>query len=246
MIDLSLFQNPQKDIYTLRKWNWDYLEAQAFQIECLEFVSQNPHISIFLICSHPNCFTIGRGLQKLKENAGFHLIDFDNSTKLAYPLHQIKRGGGLTFHYSGQLVFYPIINLNYHKLVVHDFMLKILEITKALLERRFGLYGLTIKKDLFGLWFENEINKLKIASIGLALSRFTTYHGMALNFFEDQTMFEALLDIFPCGLPGSIYSDVETLVRTNFSNGNREEFANDFMEIVINSFSERPIEISIR
>lgn len=230
MIDLSLFDNPLKDIFILKKWNWDYLEAEKFQLECVDFVYKNPHIVILIMCSHPHCFTLGRGLQKIKETTNIELIDFDEQSKVPFPLHQIKRGGGLTFHYPGQIVFYPILNLTSQKLAVYDLMLKIMEITKKLLEVHYNFTSLEIRRDLLGLWFENDFAKTKIASIGLAVSRFNTYHGLALNFFSDEQMFKALKTLHPCGLPGDLYRDIELLFDKAITQEDREHFADEFIE----------------
>ena len=236
MIDLNQFENPQKNIYVLKKWDWNYLEAEAFQLACVDFVNSNPHISLFIFCSHSNCFTIGRGLQKLKENTGVNLVDFDENSHLAFPLHQIKRGGGLTFHYPGQFVFYPIIYLTYHKLAVHDFMTKILEVAISVLEEQFKIKNLVIRHDLLGLWFENIF---KIASMGLAISRFNTYHGMALNFFQDQNMFQALQDLYPCGLSGKTYLSLESIISQKLSANDREIFFNNFLNTIVEKYSKR-------
>lgn len=230
MIDLTLLENPFENVYVFKKWNWDYLEAQAFQLECLDHVHKNPHVTILIICSHPHCFTVGRGLQKIKSEVGVELIDFKKDTHLPYPIHTIKRGGGLTFHYPGQFVFYPILNLTKNKLAVYDVMLKIMGITKEIIQKQFSFQGLSIKKDLLGLWFENEFSKAKIASIGLAVTRFNTYHGLALNFFSDKEMFDCLKSIHPCGLPGNLYRDLEILLCREISIDQREIFCQNFME----------------
>lgn len=239
MLDLSLFENPAKNIFILKKWSWDYIEAERLQLASVEYVSQNPHVSIFIMCSHNSCFTIGRGLQKIKENLGIELVDFDKNIELPYPIHQIKRGGGLTFHYPGQFVFYPIINLTFHKIAVHDFMISIMEMTRKLLENYFLLHNLKIRTDLLGLWFEERdgIAK-KIASIGLATSKFNTYHGMALNFFNDKEMLKFLVNLYPCGIPGDTYVDVESIGQKVITNHDREMFTDLFKKLLIDKFNE--------
>jgi lipoate-protein ligase B len=234
MLDLSLLDNPIENIFVLRKWNWDYLEAQSFQLECVDYVYKNPHVTILIICSHPHCFTLGRGLQKLKDTTQIELVDFDSTYPLSYPLYQIKRGGGLTFHYPGQFVLYPIMNLTIHKKAVFDVMIKIMEVTKALIEKQFDLKSLVIKRDLLGLWFEDTFVKAKVASIGLAVTRYNTYHGLALNFFNDQKMFQELSHLHPCGLSGLLYKDLESLKLENFSLLKRDEFADDFLLNILN------------
>ena len=233
MIDLSLLENPIEDVYVLKKWDWDYLLAEKFQLECVEYVKSHPHITILIICSHPHCFTLGRGLQKIKETTKIELIDFDHTSSVAFDLHQVKRGGGLTFHYPGQIVFYPVMSLTYHKKAVHDVMMKILEITQEMLEVKFNLQGLSINRDLLGLWFSNEFAKVKIASIGLAVSRFITYHGMALSFLSDDKMFQALEGLSPCGLPGNLYREVESLTGHDISFEAMDAFAEDFLALFL-------------
>ena len=139
------------------------------------------------------------------------LIEFDRTTALPFPLYDIKRGGGLTFHYPGQLVFYPIMSTTHHKIPVYDLMIKILEFTQKALAELLGFSGTIVRKDLLGLWARNDFIEAKIASIGLAASRFVTYHGLALNLISDELMFEALRQVYPCGINGALYSDVESL-----------------------------------
>lgn len=233
MLDLSLLENPIENVYVLKKWNWDYLEAEKYQLECVNYVNENPHVSILIVCSHPRCFTLGRGLQKIKETTKIDLVDFDHNSYVPFPLHQVKRGGGLTFHYPGQLVFYPILNLSAHKKAVFDLMMKIMEITKELLQTHFSLGGLSINRDLLGLWYENEFAKAKIASIGLAVSRFNTYHGMALNCFYDQDMFKALESLSPCGLPGNLYRDIESLIDEELDDEKFKSFGEFFLDGIL-------------
>lgn len=229
MIDLKQLENPAENIYVLKKWNWDYLEAEIFQLECLEYVNQNPHVSILIICSHPHSFTLGRGLQKIKETTKIDLVDFNKDSDLPFPLYQIKRGGGLTFHYPGQVVFYPILNLTFHKKAVFDLMIKIMGLTKEIIEKQLGLRDLTLNRELLGLWFDGPLEKSKIASIGLAVSRFTTYHGLALNFFHDKELFSSLKNLYPCGLPGHLYKDIELILFSPLSMQDREKFSEELL-----------------
>lgn len=240
MIDLNIFDNPFENFYVLKKWNWDYLEAEAFQLKCVEYIRDNPRVSILIFCSHPHVFTLGRGLQKTKDPQ-IQLVDYNYNpdSSLPFPLHLIKRGGGLTFHYPGQFVFYPIVNLNHFDLGVFDLMMEILKIVKATIEKQFHLQGLNCRKDLLGLWFENEFSKAKLASIGLAANRFITYHGLALNFFNDELMFSELRNFYPCGLPGDIYRSLETLNCGKIDFQEREHFVSSFLSEFYYLMTER-------
>jgi lipoyl(octanoyl) transferase len=196
----------------IEKFNWNYEEALVFQNECVEFVLNNDHYMVFIFCSHPHCFTMGRGLQKLKDTSTTELIEFnpDHTDVLSVPVYEIKRGGGLTFHYPGQLVFYPILKTTKYNFKVHDLMIAILCAVKNCLEEYFPEDKLIVNKELLGLWVNNQF---KLASIGLAVNRFVTYHGLALNIKFDEFMFTELQKVYPCGLPGNLYKTVDNFVQ---------------------------------
>lgn len=238
MIDLNLFDRREENIYVLKKWNWDYAEAEHFQNLCVEFVRTHPQICLLIICSHPHSFTLGRGLQKIKSEE-IELVDYNPSHTLPFPLYQIKRGGGLTFHYPGQFVFYPILNLTHYKMGVFDLMMNVLSLTQKTIEAQFGMSGLQVRRDLLGLWFKNDFSKAKLASIGVAASRFITYHGLALNFFDDEEMFKALESLHPCGLPGNFYRSLELLNCRVFDHEERETFSSSFLDGFINELSPK-------
>lgn len=217
--------------YILKVEDWDYAFVESYLLTCTEFVRENPKIVLLIFCHHPHCFTLGKGLQKLASTSHYKLIDFDESQNLLYPLYKLKRGGGLTFHYPGQVVFYPIINLTSQKLNVHDLMIEILQLTNVILEKNFKLKELSVNKELLGLWNNSH---QKLASIGLAITRFTTYHGMALNFFNDPSMFNALRNLNPCGLPGEVYTNVENQVGHSLDQLDYDQFIESFTESFLN------------
>ncbi|MHC4106257.1 MAG: lipoyl(octanoyl) transferase LipB, partial [Planctomycetota bacterium] len=105
----------------------------------------------------------------------------------------IRRGGGTTAHNPGQLVFYPIINLQECGLGISEYIRELESIGAELLEQS-GVHS-ERKKGLPGLWVAEK----KIASIGVRVSKFITYHGMAINIKNDLGIFEF---INPCGLDG--------------------------------------------
>jgi len=198
-----------ENLAIVEKWNWDYNDAHEFQKACVELVRKNPKLSIFIFCSHPHCLTLGKGLQKSKDPSFASLIDFDPRLRdrLDIPLFDIKRGGGLTFHYPGQWVLYPIVNLNRSDLDVYKVMNYVLGIATDVLKKSFGTKDLSYKEKMLGLWHKDR----KLASIGLAVTHFVTYHGMALNILKDARMKNSLAMVNPCGLPGSTYVELESI-----------------------------------
>lgn len=228
----------QRDEHTfiIEKYLWDYERAHQFQLYCVEKVLENPNLIFLIFTSHPLILTMGRGLQKLK-NSNIELIEFDPVLKkdLNLEVIDIKRGGGLTFHHPGQFVFYPILKTTKYDLKVHDLMLDILEMTKVALLKSVQLNDLTVNKELLGLWYKDQ---MKLASIGLAVNRFVTYHGLALNFFENAEMKREISLLYPCGLPGNIYTSVEALVFDKLGNKLNAESFKLFKTLFMDSFYE--------
>ncbi|OUR95427.1 lipoyl(octanoyl) transferase [Halobacteriovorax marinus] len=241
--DLELFQidsthisMPKENLFIVSKTNWDYLVALDFQMKCVEIVQKFTYIKVFIFTSHPNCFTVGKGLQRsMVEEAG--LVEFDESNKneISIPIHKIKRGGGITFHQPGQVVFYPIIHLNHQKLKVFDFIELILRATKTTLENLWNLEHIDIDNSLLGLW----IREKKLASIGLHLKRFVTCHGMALNLWKDPTMWQEIMKVHPCGLSPTTYNSIQDKTKNTSSlevENKREQFVEGFLQCLNKSF----------
>lgn len=105
----------------------------------------------------------------------------------------IRRGGGTTAHNPGQLVFYPILNLQELGLGISEYV-RTLEIIGIALLEAFGVVS-EQREGLPGLW----VARRKIASIGVRVSKFITFHGMAININNDLSIFDSFV---PCGLDG--------------------------------------------
>ena len=111
-----------------------------------------------------------------------------------------RRGGGTTLHNPGQLVFYPILNLQRLGLDVGQYVLTLEAIGIELLDT-IGVHS-ERRRNYPGLW----IGARKIASIGVRVSRFVTRHGMAINIANDLSLFDVMV---PCGLEGVEMTSVE-------------------------------------
>jgi len=103
----------------------------------------------------------------------------------------IRRGGGTTAHNPGQLVFYPILYLQQSGLGISEYIRQLEAIGAELLEQ-LGVHSAR-RKGFPGLW----VGPRKIASIGVRVSKFVTYHGMAINIQNDLSIFDF---IAPCGI----------------------------------------------
>ena len=157
----------------------DYAQAHALQRELVERKKASPAIpDSLLLVEHPAVYTAGRGAS-IPPGVG--------------PVVPIERGGKLTYHNPGQLVAYPIVSLKRRGLDVHAFM-RGLERT---LIANLGEYGVAAdtREGLTGVWVTGKPKK--IASIGIAVSGWVSYHGCALNVSNDLGGFRR---IDPCGL----------------------------------------------
>ncbi len=142
--------------------------------------------NIVLLLEHSPVFTIGRrgGLNNLSVSANF-------LEKAGIPVVQVERGGNITFHGPGQLVMYPIIDLQVAKLGVVDYVEKLEEV----MIRAAADWGIKADRNPInrGVWVGNN----KLGSIGIAIRRGICFHGMAFNVNISLKPFGW---INPCGL----------------------------------------------
>ena len=141
-----------------------------------------------LIAEHPAVITLGA-----RQNANKLTANRSTLAQQNIDVVDIRRGGGATAHNPGQLVFYPILDLQQLALGISEYIRELEAIGIELLEQS-GVQSQR-KKGFPGLW----ISEKKIASIGVRVSRFVTYHGMAINIQNDLSIFDFIV---PCGLAG--------------------------------------------
>ncbi len=144
-----------------------------------------------LLLEHPAVVTLGRNFHP------DHLISRDG-----VEVFEIERGGDVTFHGPGQLVGYPIIDLSGHKPDLHWY-LRTLE--QALIDALADL-GIPAERNpgYTGVWTGG--GSRKIASIGIHVKQWVTWHGFALNVTTDLTEFERIV---PCGIAGVEMTSIE-------------------------------------
>jgi lipoate-protein ligase B len=141
-----------------------------------------------LIVEHPAVITLG-----VRKTANRLLVNAEELARRGIDLVEIRRGGGATAHNPGQLVFYPIVNLQELRLGINEYV-RTLEAVGIELLAGLGVEG-GRRKGFPGLW----VGERKIASIGVRVSRFVTSHGMAVNIQNDLSIFNLMV---PCGLDG--------------------------------------------
>jgi lipoate-protein ligase B len=175
--------------------NWDlipYKNALDKQMELLDKVAggEEDHL---IFCRHPSVVTLGKATEE-SDLRGWQGESF-----------KVQRGGRATYHGPEQLVVYPIINLNRHKKDLHLHLRKLEKSLANCLKKHYDLETKIAQEDATGVW----IGSKKIASIGIAVRKWTTYHGMAVNLNHDPMAFTG---ISPCGFQTNTMTSLEDLL----------------------------------
>ena len=171
-----------------------YRDALKLQMQLLDQRQRGLVADTILILEHPSVITLGA-----RQSANKLLVEESELAKKNIELVAIRRGGGATAHNPGQLVFYPIIDLKSAKIGVSEYI-RLLENIGIELLNRFGLQSRS-RKGFPGLWVEDK----KIASIGVKIQKWVTFHGMAININNDLTIFDMII---PCGLNDVVMTSV--------------------------------------
>jgi len=152
---------------------------------------------LLLVEHEPAVITLGR-----RAKAEHLLASRERLAAMGIELAEASRGGDITYHGPGQLVGYPILHLAPGRRPVHAYIRNLEESLIRLLER-FGIEGRRIGGKT-GVWVGDE----KVAAIGIAVSRWTAYHGFALNVATDLSAFDLIV---PCGIRGARVTSLERL-----------------------------------
>jgi lipoyl(octanoyl) transferase len=153
---------------------------------------QQPTPNHLFFCEHPHVFTLGKSGRKENLLASKELLE----EKSAH-YYEINRGGDITYHGPGQIVGYPLLDLDNFFTDIHKY-LRLLEESVILTLKEYGIQaGRT--DGLTGVWLEgsNPARARKICALGVRTSRWVTMHGFALNVNTDLSYFN---NIIPCGI----------------------------------------------
>jgi len=164
----------------------DYKEAWNLQKQIFEQRYKDEIDDTLLLLEHPHTYTLGKTAHR--EN----LIGNDEFlAKNNVSVYEIDRGGDITYHGPGQIVGYPIINLNNWQRDTHKYLRALEEVIIKTCEN----YNLSAKcvPGFTGVWIDDR----KIAAIGVKISRWITMHGFAFNVNTDLSLFNGII---PCGI----------------------------------------------
>ena len=156
-----------------------------------------------LLTEHFNTYTIG------KSGGDDHLLATEDELREGnVSVFRIDRGGDITYHGPGQIVCYPIIDLNNYYLDIHRYMRDLEEVVIRTLQH----YGINAHREpeYTGVWVESE----KICAIGVKVSRWVTMHGFAFNVNTDLSYFGRII---PCGIFHKGVTSLSQLLEKNIN-----------------------------
>ncbi|KAF2283768.1 hypothetical protein GH714_015058 [Hevea brasiliensis] len=176
LFDLCKRLVPYKDA-----WNWqkDIVREKRTLIEKKEECPDT-----LIVLQHHPLYTLGTG-----SSTGYLNFDVEDAP---YEVYRTERGGEVTYHGPGQLVMYPIINLRNHKMDLHWYLRALEEVVIRVLSSTFSIEASRVD-GLTGVWVGDQ----KLAAIGIKVSHWITYHGLALNVTTDLKPFDWIV---PCGI----------------------------------------------
>ncbi|MDD5166175.1 MAG: lipoyl(octanoyl) transferase LipB [Candidatus Omnitrophica bacterium] len=196
----------------------DFHKAQDIQKKNFLDVKSGRVKSVLILCRHHPVITLGR--QADKKNI---LISPKELKKRGIPVYEIERGGSVTYHGPGQIIAYPIFDLNYFKKDIHLF-LRALERVAVSLFADFQIKAVTLP-GLTGVWINNK----KAASIGIAIRNWITFHGLSIN-IKKNDLFNFHL-IRPCGMDIAVTSLEKALNKYTEIEAVKEKIIHNFREV---------------
>jgi lipoate-protein ligase B len=203
-----------------------YDDALAIQTAMLAARIDGTVGDTLLMMEHPHVFTLGRGAEER----------FIEGNPAGVPVRRVSRGGQVTYHGPGQLVGYPILKLEGRDRDVTKY-LRNLEAAMIDALAKFGIAA-GRRNAMTGVW----VGARKIASIGVGIRRWTTWHGFALNVSTDLSYFDSIV---PCGIEGCRMTSISELTdravpMREFADAMRESFARvfDYDEMIVAGASQ--------
>lgn len=194
-----------------------YKDAWGIQKKLVRLRAEDRIPDCIITTEHEPVITLGRGSSR--ENL---LVSSGTLEEREIDFFEIERGGDITFHGPGQAVLYPIIDLNNRSRDVHQYLRDLEHFVIAALED-IGLEAQT-RDGMTGIW----VGDFKIGAIGVAVSRWITFHGLALNVTTDLEYYRL---INPCGITDYPVGSISGLLEEEIE-------INEVFELLVEKFAE--------
>lgn len=211
------------------KETWDYQEELFRTILDIKIKNRREDARLetpnyFLFVEHPHVYTLGKS-----GDIGNLLVDEAYLAQKQASFYKINRGGDITYHGPGQIVGYPILDLDNFFTDIHKY-LRFLEEMIILTLSDYGVKGERSKGET-GVWIDvGTPFARKICAMGVRASRWVTMHGFALNVNADLGFFDLMI---PCGIKGKAVTslNVELGVKEVDQNGVKEKLLKHFHKL---------------
>ena len=184
-----------------------YTEAYALQQRLVAARKSSAIDDVLLICEHPHVITLGRNANRANLLASENVL-----RQKGVELHASNRGGDITYHGPGQIVGYPIINLDKIKRDV-GWYVRTLEEAMIRASADSGVAAFRVPGRT-GIWVQVGAGEEKLAAIGVHISRWVTSHGFAYNVSTDLRYFDFIV---PCGIADRKATSLEKLLQRRVS-----------------------------
>ena len=184
---------------------WDYQEFLFKENIDIKIRARNGESDLstqnfLLFCEHPHVYTLGKSGKQANL-----LLDEKGLEENQAAYYKINRGGDITYHGPGQLVVYPIFDLDSFFPDIHKYM-RFLEQSVINTLEKYGIRGERVE-GLTGVWIDgNSQSARKICAMGVKSSRWVTMHGIGFNINTDLSYFS---HIIPCGIDDKAVTSLE-------------------------------------
>ena len=205
------YANPNRNVKIIRlgladyQKTWDYQQQLFDEIVALKVQNRNSNVqkptpNYLITCEHPLVYTLG------KSGSEDHLLlDEQALESINAAFYKINRGGDITHHGPGQLVVYPVLDLENFYTDIHKY-LRQLEEAVILTLAEFGIRAGRFE-GYTGVWIDSDKpTARKICAMGVKCGRWVTMHGLALNVSNDLSFFN---HIIPCGINDKAVTSIE-------------------------------------
>ena len=194
----------QENLYLYDLKNIDYDTSLIIQEEIHAYVKNENIFGVILSVEYPNLFTIG----KSGKRSDILISQYELNSK-GIKVYESNRGGEITYHGPGQIIYYPIINLRKLRIKPVEYI-RILQRTVISSLKDFNIQAEHVNKPV-GVW----VNGKKISSIGVRISKSVTMHGVAINLNCDLKYFTYII---PCGMKDLNLTNINNETNLNCDN----------------------------
>ena len=190
----------------------DYQKAWDYQTSLFEGIlkikkenrelpesEQKPTANFLIFCEHPHVYTLGKSGEE--NNL---LVKKEDLNSIGASYYHINRGGDITYHGPGQIVVYPVIDMENFFTDIHKYM-RLLEESVIQTLKEFDIEAGRID-GLTGVWIGEGAGARKVCALGVKTSRWVTMHGLAFNVNSDLTYFK---NIVACGITDKAVTSLE-------------------------------------